>query len=440
MKLQQKIRAQQETEEKKPNLTGIPLQMKQSFERSSGLSFDDVRVHYHSPLPSRLGALAYTQGSRVYVAPGQERHLGHELGHVVQQKQGRVRATSELGGVKLNASPAMEREADMLSRQAARGAAIQRRQAPVSEVVQMQRYESIHKMLAGVCGEDEANQTEVLIRGDPVLEELYNDAETQIPFCDFLGNKKSIQITALDSTAAPLKYIVDYTKYPGFDSKAPFKSRWFIGALLHELGHAAVDTQYRQGAADAEPDRDDTFLNLNLPPRPVKPDTSGKTAKKRAEEERAYRREKEAYTSLCRSQGELLVNNIAHLEKVGQDDKEKIIKEDQQNQIVYEYLFGDGAGHDSRIEYMQKDFPFHYDVVLGEMMYHLRTIGATDTDTYRLIREMLQEANDRRHQRRGIFNQEPFSFAGGGHYPPAPPVTGRAPAGGGSEEASCVLV
>jgi len=103
-----------------PDLTGIPFPMKRSFERSSGLSFDDVRVHYHSALPARLGALAYTQGSHVYVSPGQEQCLGHELGHVVQQKRGRVRATSELGGVKLNTSPAMEREADALWRQAAR--------------------------------------------------------------------------------------------------------------------------------------------------------------------------------------------------------------------------------------------------------------------------------------------------------------------------------
>ena len=118
MELERKLSVQQQKTEKKPNLTGIPLQMKQSFEQSSGLSFDDVRVHYHSALPARLGALAYTLGSYVYVASGQERHLGHELGHVIQQKQGRVRTTSVLNGVRLNTSPAMEREADALSRQA----------------------------------------------------------------------------------------------------------------------------------------------------------------------------------------------------------------------------------------------------------------------------------------------------------------------------------
>ena len=65
MELKQKHHAQQKAAVGKPNLTGIPLQMKQSFEQSSGLSFDDVRVHYHSSLLARLRALAYTQGSHV---------------------------------------------------------------------------------------------------------------------------------------------------------------------------------------------------------------------------------------------------------------------------------------------------------------------------------------------------------------------------------------
>jgi hypothetical protein len=46
---------------------------------------DGVRVEYNSDKPAQLGAKAYTQGSRVYIAPGQEKHLGHELGHVIQQ-------------------------------------------------------------------------------------------------------------------------------------------------------------------------------------------------------------------------------------------------------------------------------------------------------------------------------------------------------------------
>jgi len=96
----------------KPNQTGIPAQMKRSFEQRSGMSFDDVRVHYHSERPGQLGALAYTQGTQVYIGPGQEASLPHELGHVIQQKAGRVRPTGRIGGLPVNDQPELEREAD----------------------------------------------------------------------------------------------------------------------------------------------------------------------------------------------------------------------------------------------------------------------------------------------------------------------------------------
>lgn len=95
------------------NRTGIPTQLKERMERSTGLSFDDVRVHYNSTLPARLDALAYTQGNQVEIAPGQERHLPHELGHVVQQKLGVVRANAmHSSGVAMNTDVGLERQAD----------------------------------------------------------------------------------------------------------------------------------------------------------------------------------------------------------------------------------------------------------------------------------------------------------------------------------------
>lgn len=109
-RLQMQKREEQEYE--RPNLTGIPAQMKLNFERYSGLSFDDVRVHYNSDKPARLGALAYTRGTEIYVGPGQERSLPHELGHVIQQKAGKVRPTRWVGGLPVNDQPALEREAD----------------------------------------------------------------------------------------------------------------------------------------------------------------------------------------------------------------------------------------------------------------------------------------------------------------------------------------
>lgn len=104
-------KAPEQAKKQTPNLTGIPTQMKLDFERRSGLSFDDVRVHYNSDKPRKIGALAYTQIPQVHIGPGQERHLRHELGHVVQQKQGIVRPTTWINGLPVNNSPGLERSA-----------------------------------------------------------------------------------------------------------------------------------------------------------------------------------------------------------------------------------------------------------------------------------------------------------------------------------------
>lgn len=59
--------------------------MKAGFEELSDFLIDDVRVHYNSDKPATVQALAYTQGTDIHVAPGQEQHLPHETWHVAQQ-------------------------------------------------------------------------------------------------------------------------------------------------------------------------------------------------------------------------------------------------------------------------------------------------------------------------------------------------------------------
>jgi hypothetical protein len=100
--------------QKQANLTGMPDSLKTGVERLSGFSMDDVRVHFNSPKPAQLQALAYTQGTDIHVAPGQEQHLPHEAWHVAQQMQGRVQPTFQMkeAGVAVNDDPALEREAD----------------------------------------------------------------------------------------------------------------------------------------------------------------------------------------------------------------------------------------------------------------------------------------------------------------------------------------
>ena len=97
-----------------PNLTGLPDDLKTGVENLSGYSLNDVRVHYNSPKPAQLQALAYTQGTNIHVAPGQQEHLPHEAWHVVQQMQGRVKPTVQMKGVPINDDEGLEREADVM--------------------------------------------------------------------------------------------------------------------------------------------------------------------------------------------------------------------------------------------------------------------------------------------------------------------------------------
>lgn len=100
---------------------GLPHTLRMGIEKLSGLVMNDVRVHYDSSKPGELGALAHTQGSNIYVAPGQEKHLPHEAWHVVQQKQGRVRSTGvQTKGASINADSGLEREADQMGARASR--------------------------------------------------------------------------------------------------------------------------------------------------------------------------------------------------------------------------------------------------------------------------------------------------------------------------------
>ena len=127
-----------------PSRDGLPAGLKGGIEQLSGIAMDDVRVHRNSPEPAKLGALAYAKGSEIHLGPGQERHLPHEAWHVVQQKQGRVRATAQLkGAVALNDDRRLETEADAMGAKAVAASAapdqdraVATRSADAGQVVQ----------------------------------------------------------------------------------------------------------------------------------------------------------------------------------------------------------------------------------------------------------------------------------------------------------------
>lgn len=100
------------------NKTGLPDNLKTGVEQLAGLNMNDVQVHYNSTKPAGVQAYAYTQGTNIHVAPGQERHLAHEAWHVAQQKQGRVQPTTTVGGIPVNDNPGLEHEADVMGAKA----------------------------------------------------------------------------------------------------------------------------------------------------------------------------------------------------------------------------------------------------------------------------------------------------------------------------------
>ena len=108
------LEAQGERGEVQPASGGTPLAeaMREKFERHFGLPMDDVRVHRNSDEPAKFDAGAYTYGTDIFIGPGQENLLSHEMTHVAQQKLGQVRPTGMEHGMAVNRSPALEHSAD----------------------------------------------------------------------------------------------------------------------------------------------------------------------------------------------------------------------------------------------------------------------------------------------------------------------------------------
>lgn len=100
---------QKQSQEK--NKTGLPNELKAAIEAASGLSLDDVQVHYNSNKPEKIGAHAYAAYPNIYVAPGQEKYLAEEAWHIVQQLEGQVKGTTQKDGKDINTDKDLEKEA-----------------------------------------------------------------------------------------------------------------------------------------------------------------------------------------------------------------------------------------------------------------------------------------------------------------------------------------
>jgi outer membrane protein OmpA-like peptidoglycan-associated protein len=108
--------------------TKLPDPVQAKMESSFGTDFSNVSIHKDSSKAENLGAQAYAQGSEVHFAPGKydpssqsgQELIGHELTHVVQQRQGRVQPTTQRKGASINDSSSLEQEADHLGLKAAK--------------------------------------------------------------------------------------------------------------------------------------------------------------------------------------------------------------------------------------------------------------------------------------------------------------------------------
>jgi Domain of unknown function (DUF4157) len=104
------------------NRTGLPDQVLQRMENAFGHDFSEVRTQ-ESAEPEKLSALAFARGNDLHFRPGAfDPHsqtglsmIGHELAHVVQQRQGRARGA---GGAVLE-DAGLEGEAEVLGTRAA---------------------------------------------------------------------------------------------------------------------------------------------------------------------------------------------------------------------------------------------------------------------------------------------------------------------------------
>lgn len=106
---------------------GLPSDIRSQMEGSLGANFSGVKINANSSKASEMGALAFTQGEELHFAPGQfqpgsqqgQELIGHELAHVVQQRQGRVQATGQEKGMAVNTDLSLESEADSMGAKAA---------------------------------------------------------------------------------------------------------------------------------------------------------------------------------------------------------------------------------------------------------------------------------------------------------------------------------
>ncbi|SHK70722.1 protein of unknown function [Fibrobacter sp. UWH6] len=180
----------------RPNNTGLPDDLKNGIESLSGYSLDNVRVHYNSPKSATVQALAYTQGTDIHVAPGQEHALPHEAWHVTQQMAGRVTPTTNIGGMPVNDNAALEHEADVMGEKA-----VTQRKVDGGGLRQSNSAENTSQLMATVlqCGKHKGQRKP---KPDSSYVEIGNIGKGQQIYC--------YKSNVFDSPSTPLSELKKY--------------------------------------------------------------------------------------------------------------------------------------------------------------------------------------------------------------------------------------
>lgn len=238
--------------QRKTNKTGLPDNLKSGIENLSGIALDDVKVHYNSSAPAQLNAHAYAQGTNIHVAPGQEKHLPHEAWHVVQQKQGRVKPTTQLKGkVNVNDDAGLEKEADVMGAKAMRhtsgtGSVTQRMQSGGSDVVQRAIIVSEIKYSSAAGKADKAKMQQVKAYLNTSLATIDNgirDIKIDVNERSILDPART-SLTNKDQTIS-IVLGVEFLKISSVGD--------IVGMLTHEIGvHTLADKQQSWGDKSEE--------------------------------------------------------------------------------------------------------------------------------------------------------------------------------------------
>jgi hypothetical protein len=198
------------------NSTGMPNAVKSKMEGAFNTDFSDVKIHTNSEQSKQLGALAFTQGSDVHFSSGQynpdtqsgQELLGHELTHVVQQRQGRVQPTKQGKGMSINDSPVLENEADVMGKKASQGEAM----AEYASIGTVQAKNSIIQRAVATSGGSWDTDQYDLKKDDPAVN--YRGLDIKLKFspgdktdAELIGITQSVQAVVSGATS-----FVDVTK------------------------------------------------------------------------------------------------------------------------------------------------------------------------------------------------------------------------------------